>query len=206
MAEPIPDPSPPPEFEPAGGSNGHPRFPAFPVILNAIGGYVGNALSALAPTTQVMTAGQIDFVPFCLPTDFQFDRLQLDVTTGAGGGEATVNVALFANADNKLVVPGGSPLETWSFNPAVSGEKNMTPAMSSRILRGGIIYWVGIGCATAAPTLRAVPLGAALPISHGATASATPNTVLRGAGTLPTIPGTLTPTSLNPYSIRLRRV
>lgn len=194
-------------LELAGGSGGHPRFASFPVFLDSeTGDYVGNALNAGALTTQSMTSGQNDFLPVCFPIDFQFDRLQIEQTTAAGGGEATVTVCLFANDDNKLVVPGGDPLETWTFNPGgANGAKTFTPAASARILRGGILYWVGIQCSLGAPAFRAVPVSASLPISHPADPSLPPNTVLRGASTLPALPGSFAKVAINPYSLRFRR-
>ncbi len=202
---PAPSPSPAPAIEPAGGGGGQPRFRALPMLLRVAGDYLGNAHGASALTTQAATSGSVDLVPICFPLDVQFDRLQIEVTgTAAEGG---IKAAIFANADNKSVSPTGSALENFSdasVSAATTGLKTFTPSTGQYILRGGVLYWLALGFVSGSPTLRANALSDAIPISYPS-AGGQANTILRGTGTLPTLPGTLTPTQgIAPYTCRFR--
>jgi hypothetical protein len=157
--------------------------PIIPYLNNSSSKKIFGQVTNVALTTVSLTSSRIYLIPFISLADIKISNVAVEVTTAANGGSAVIGIY-----SNKLSNGNDQPdallASTSSFSVASTGAVS---ASLSYTLTKNTVYWIAL-ISNKAPTIRALPIGAVMPLLGTSTGSTASNTYYYSSGSGTTLP------------------
>jgi hypothetical protein len=157
--------------------------PIIPYVNNSSSKKIFGQVTNVALTTLALTASRIYLIPFISLADIKISNVAVEVTTAASGGSAVIGIY-----SNKLSNGNDQPdallASTSSLSVASTGAVS---ASLSYTFTKNTVYWIAL-ISNKAPTIRALPIGAVMPLLGTSTGSTASNTYYYSSGSGTTLP------------------